>query len=281
MLFQTLSIVGVGLIGGSIGLASRRRGIAGRVIGVGRQLATLEIAHHLHIIDSFTTNLIDGIRDADLIVFCTPVDRIPEQIREVAAHCKSGAIITDAGSTKAHIVAEVERLTLPKDVHFVGSHPLAGSEKRGPEHARANLFENRLAVVTPTPSTDAQALEKTLAFWKALGSKTCTIDAETHDRALGLTSHLPHAVSAALAAVLPPEWRPFAATGFRDTTRLAAGDAALWTAIFRDNRAAVLAALEKFDEVMNEFRTAMEHDDEQSLMRFLIHAKENRDALGT
>src|SRR5262249_10509376 len=152
------------------------------------------------------------------------------------------ALLTDAGSTKSAIVAAVEE-RLPNGVRFVGSHPLAGSEKRGPEFADAELFESRLTVLTPTRRTDEAALEQTAAFWQALGSRVKRMAPEEHDRALAMTSHLPHLTAAALAGILPSALHELTATGFRDTTRVAAGDPVLWTGIFLQNRAAMFDAI--------------------------------------
>jgi len=178
-------------------------------------------------------------------------------------------------------VAAVEQLTLPPGVDFVGSHPLAGSEKRGAEFARGDLFDQRLCVITPTNKTSPAALERTLEFWRGLGMRVTTMDPDTHDQALATTSHLPHALASALASILPAEWRCLTAGGFRDTTRIAAGDAEMWTAIFRDNKPAVLAALDAFDQSLARFRAALDQTNANELMDWLNRAKENRDALGT
>src|SRR5262249_34003083 len=153
-----------------------------------------------------------------------------------------GALLTDAGSTKAAIVGAIDG-RLPKGVHFVGSHPLAGSEKRGPEFADADLFEGRLTVVTPTQRTDKSALDQTIAFWQALGARVKTRTRRDHDRARPMPPPLPHLTAAALAGILPPELHEFAASGFRDTTRVAAGDPTLWTGILLQNRSAMLDAV--------------------------------------
>lgn len=281
MHFDTLAIVGVGLIGGSIGQAARRRGVARTVIGVGRDTASLERAKAAGCVDSYTLHFAEAIPAADLVVFCTPVDQIAAQVKQAALTCKPGALLTDAGSTKAHIVRDVEAFPMPAGVRFVGSHPLAGSEKRGPENASPDLFEGRLTIVTKTKETDAGALARVSDFWKALGSEVTVLDPETHDRALALTSHLPHLLAAALAGVLPPQWRPFTATGFRDTTRVAAGDPALWAAIFRQNALAMCDALQRFIDRLDEFREAMMKDDGPTLVELLSHGKRGRDALGS
>src|SRR5262249_31406835 len=161
--------------------------------------------------------------------FCTPVDLIAAQVLSAAPHCSRGTVLTDAGSTKSKIAAEIED-RLSSGVQFVGSHPLAGSEKRGTQHARADLFQDRVTVVTKTPRTDLRALERTSNFWRALGARVTLMDPVDHDKAVALTSHLPHLLAAALCQTL--RFPELAATGFRDTTRIASGDPEIWTGIF-------------------------------------------------
>jgi prephenate dehydrogenase len=279
MKIDTLTIVGVGLIGGSVGLAARQRGLAGRVVGAGRQQATLNEALRLGAIDEGSLDVTGAVRRAQVAVFCTPVDRIAGQVLEAAPGCAPGTLLTDAGSTKQAIVAAIEG-RLPAGVAFVGSHPLAGSEKRGPAHARADLFAGRLTVVTRTPRTDPAALERTCAFWQALGSRVKVMGLLEHDEALALTSHLPHLVAAALVGVLPPEWHELTATGFRDCTRVAAGDPELWSAIFLQNRPALLDAVHLLQSRLIEFSRALRPGDRPALDALLTQAKKARDALG-
>jgi prephenate dehydrogenase len=278
MLIDTLTIVGVGLIGGSIGLAARKRSLARRVRGLGRNRDSLEQAKSLGAIDEVVLEPAVAATAADLIVVCTPVDLIARHILELAPYCAAGALITDAGSTKARIVEEVEQ-ALPEQVHFIGSHPLAGSEKRGPQYADAYLFHNRWVVLTPTPRTDPAALNRARAFWQALGARVKVMTPAEHDRGLALTSHLPHLLASALAATLPLELFDLAATGFRDTTRIAAGDPSLWTAIFAHNRAALLTALDRFEENLHALRSSLAASDWQRLENLLIEAKQVRDGL--
>ncbi len=279
MKIDTLTIVGVGLIGGSIGLAAKRRGLARRVLGAGRQQASLDQALRVGAIDEGLLDLNAAVGRAEVAVFCTPVDGLAAQVLAAAPGCAPGTLLTDAGSTKAAIVRAVQG-RLPDGVAFVGSHPLAGSEKRGPAHADADLFQGRLTVVTRTPATDPAALERTARFWQALGARVRIMDPEQHDRALALTSHLPHLVAAALAGILPPELHELTATGFRDTTRIAAGDPSLWTGIFAQNRAAVLDTLALFLDRVAAFRRALQDEDGLEVDRLLAEAKRVRDALG-
>jgi prephenate dehydrogenase len=280
MHIHTLTIVGAGLIGGSIGLAVRRRGLAGRIVGVGRQSASLERARQLGAIDEGMLDLAAAVGRAEVAVFCTPVDQIAAQVLAAAPGCAAGTLLTDAGSTKAQIVQTIEG-RLPPGVTFVGSHPLAGSEKRSVEHARADLFEGRVTVVTRTVRTDPAALERTCTLWQALGAHVKVMDPAAHDNALALTSHLPHLVAAALAGILPPALYELTASGFRDGTRVAAGDPDLWTAILLQNRSALLEAVGLLQGRLRDFTQALAAQDHPAVDALLGHAKKVRDALGS
>jgi len=283
MKIETLTIVGVGLIGGSIGLAAKKRGVAERVLGVGHRQASLEQALARGTVDEISFNIQEAVRQADIVVFCTPVDLIAGQILAAASKCKPGAVLTDAGSTKAALVRRVaegfSQASPPDGVAFVGSHPLAGSEKRGVEHANADLFQRRLTIVTQNSDTNEAALLRVVAFWRALGSEVHVMDPDEHDRALAITSHLPHLVASALVATLTPDLVPLTATGLRDTTRIAAGDPNLWTGILFQNREAVLAGLDTFRERLDQFRRALIASDRNGLDGMLAQAKRMRESL--
>lgn len=278
--FETVAIVGVGLIGGSIGLALRQRGLALRVIGIGRGQASLRTARRVGAVTNTTVELAKGVAEADLVIVCTPVGHIVDHVRQVAQHCPKGTLITDAGSTKQAIIQQLDG-PLERDCRFLGSHPLAGSEKAGCAHASADLFEGRVAILTPTLNTRAEDYDRLEQFWAGLGSVVIQMSPAEHDRALALTSHLPHAVAAALVAVLPESLFRLAGTGFQDTTRIASGDAELWNQIFFANRANVLAAMDQFAHRLGLLRTALEKQDPTALNDLLTIAKKNRDALGS
>ena len=281
MHLEQLTIVGVGLIGGSVGLAAKAAGVARRVVGVGRDERTLERAVALGAIDRSMKDLSEAAADADLVVVCTPVDRIAADVLTAARAAPPRAIVTDAGSTKGNILRALEGKLPPRGAMFIGSHPLAGSEKRGAAHGRADLFHDRLVVVTPTADTDLEALSVVELFWQRLGARVVRMDPFEHDKALAVTSHLPHAAAAGLAGVTPLEWLNLSAGGFRDTTRVAAGDPDLWAAIFEANRDEVLAATDAFLGRMAQFRAALEGRDSAALVAWLTEAKQVRDALGS
>jgi cyclohexadieny/prephenate dehydrogenase len=279
MRIQTLTIVGVGLIGGSIALAAKRRGLAGRVVGTGKNKAELERALAVGAIDECSMDGVEAVGRADVAVFCMPVDQIADQVLAAAHGCSPKTLLTDTGSTKSIIVKQVEA-GLPDGITFVGSHPLAGSEKRGVDYADADLLKGRVTIVTRTPRTAPSALKRAIQFWESLGSRTRLMDPEEHDRALALTSHLPHLVASALAGILPRELQELTATGFRDTTRIAASDPSLWSAVFRQNQPELLLSLQLFERRLEKFRTALAGEDGEALLALLKDGKEVRDALG-
>jgi prephenate dehydrogenase len=298
--YDTVAIVGVGLIGGSIGLALRERGLAREVVGIGRGPSslsdpnragarrtetTLHAALRLGAIDRATTSLAHGVSEANIVVICTPVDRVAEYVVNVAVECPKDALITDAGSTKEVIVtaADAAMASHRAGPRFVGSHPIAGDHRGGPEFARADLFEGRTVVVTPTDHTRPAAVTEISGFWQNLGARVTTMSPAEHDQALAMTSHVPHLVAAALAAATPRELLPLTAGGWRDSTRVAGGDPNLWLPIFASNRRSVLDALERFDGQLAAIREMLEQGDDQRLLDLLEAAatrKSERDALG-
>ncbi len=272
-----VAIVGVGLIGGSIGLALRQRKLAKKVMGIGRTASVLKRAEQLGAIDAGVTDLATGVADADLVVVCTPVDSIAPQVIEIAALCRASAVVTDAGSTKLSIVKAIESHT-PRP-RFIGSHPLAGSEKSGVEHAQADLFNGRVTLVTPTRKTAASDVEAVCNFWAALGSLVMQMSPVAHDRALANTSHLPHLLASVLAASTARQDLPLVAGGWRDTTRVAAGDAGLWRQILLDNGDNVLKSLTHFEKKLAAFRGAIEQRNGSRLEKLLRDAIEIRSAV--
>ncbi len=276
---ECLAIIGVGLIGGSIGLAARRSGRYAPILGVEPDAANLAKARTTGCIDEGTTDMNAASRRADIVVVCAPVIQIAKLVVEAAQVLRNGAVITDAGSTKAMIVEEVEG-SVPSQHQFVGSHPLAGSEKQGPDNARADLFDNRLTVMTPTERTPAPLVDRVGRFWEDLGCGVRTMSPARHDRAMSLTSHLPHLLSAMLAGMLPSELVELAASGFRDMTRLAAGDPTLWASIFLQNRSNMIDAVDAVQKRLPEFKNALIENDGRKIEQLLSDAKRIRDDLG-
>jgi prephenate dehydrogenase len=275
-----VAIVGVGLIGGSIGLSLRQRGLADAVVGIGRRQVSLRIARRVGAITHTTIDLAKGVADADLVIVCTPVGDIIGQVREIALHCPEGTLITDSGSTKQSIVAALDT-GLPRGCRFLGSHPIAGSEKTGPSCADPELFNGRVAVLTPTKNTRAEDYDLIEEFWESLGAVVLQMTPEEHDRALAVTSHLPHMAAAALANTISENYFRVAGCGLLDTTRVAASDPVLWRQILLMNRENALAALEQFGAKLTALYGAIRDKNEAELERFLTTAKKNRDALGS
>jgi prephenate dehydrogenase len=278
--YGTVAIVGVGLIGGSIGMALRQRGLAERVIGIGRRQPTLRTARRVGAVTNTTVEMAKGVAEAELVVVCTPVGRIAEDIALAAQSCPENTLITDAGSTKRTIVEAIDG-RLPRGCRFLGSHPLAGGEKSGAINARADLFEGRVAILTPTKNTRAEDFDLLEGFWSSLGSVVVQMTPEEHDRALALTSHLPHVAAAALAAILPERYFRLTGTGILDTTRIAAGDPELWEQVLLLNGDNVLAALGQYENQLAALRTALQQGDADALQALLADAKKNRDAMGS
>ncbi len=277
---KNVAIVGVGLIGGSIGLALQARKLAEKVVGVGRRQVSLRIARRVGAVTNATIDVAKGVAEAELVIVCTPVGRIVEDIRRVAERCPTGTLITDVGSTKQTIVEALDD-GLPRDCRFLGGHPLAGSEKSGAANAAADLFDGRVAIITPTKNTRAEDFDLIEQFWQGLGSVVIQMTADEHDQALAVTSHLPHMAAAALAISVPEQLFRLAGSGLRDTSRLASGDAELWAQILSLNRNHALSALEKYGAQLAALHVAIRDDDRAELQRILTTAKKNRDALGS
>ena len=278
--WPTVAIVGVGLIGGSLGRAILARKLAQRVIGVGRSQASLDAARRT---GAVTETALDpaAVAEADLVVVATGVRSIPRLLEAVDQAVRPGTLVTDAGSTKASIVAGWEKRRKSRRGRFVGSHPLAGSHRRGPEAADAELFTGRVAVVTPATATPPDDVAAIGEFWSALGSTVYVMSPREHDRIVATTSHAPHVMAAAIAAATPAASLPFAAGGWRDTTRIAAGDAELWADILLDNAGPLGTALGRIATAAERILAAVEAGDRRRLITLLTRAKDVRDALGS
>lgn len=282
--WNKIAIVGVGLIGASIGMAVLKRRLAKEVIGVGRRPSSLTTARRMKAVTQTSTDLRKGVADAELVIVSTPVDNIVEHVRQVATIAKPGTLITDAGSTKADIVSLLQKAQQSDPewgtgVRFVGSHPLAGNDKRGPRHGSADLFKGRVVIVTPTTSTEPRDAKTIERFWSSLGAKVRRMTAEEHDRIVSVISHLPHLVASAIAATTPDVYVTLTAGGWQDTTRIAAGDPELWRQIFLGNRQNLLASLDRFERTLTSFRQAIDAGDTKALERLLAEGKRIRDAV--
>jgi prephenate dehydrogenase len=251
--FKTLSILGVGLIGGSIGTAAKQKKLAERIIGLTTKKTSLAKAIKLNAIDEGTLSLKKATEEADLVVVCTPVGTIPHIIKLIVPFVKSECVITDVGSTKKKIVNEIEN-SLPDDIHFVGGHPMAGSEKRGVEAATADLFENSVCILTKTKNTHRESLKKVRHFWRDLGAEVKTLTPDSHDKIIARVSHLPHLAAVGLIRQIKEKDINFISSGFRDTTRVAEAAPTIWRDICLTNREEILKSLDEYIETLKNLR---------------------------
>lgn len=277
--FNKITIIGVGLIGGSIALAIKKKHMAREVIGVFRRRSSLKKALRRKAVDKGVMDLRQGVKDADLIIIASPVSLIPGLAAKVLKSAKHGAIITDAGSTKEWIVNRVEGLLKKKhsNIHFVGSHPMAGSEHAGVEFAKGDLFEGSPCIVTKTSRTNKQALAKVSGFWKAIGCRVKVMSPRQHDSTVSLISHLPHVVAFSLAGAVPAKEMACAAEGFKDTTRIASSDPELWADIFLTNKKAISDAGRLFTRHCASLLKSISKNDRRMTVNILRRSKSKRD----
>ena len=283
VLFRKITIIGVGLLGGSIGLAVKRRKLARQTAGFVRRRASLKDCERAGAVDFATTDLPATVWDADLVILCTPLAQMRSRVREMLPALKRGAIVTDVGSVKASVVRELESLVQKSGAHFVGSHPMAGAEKTGVAAARADLFERTVCVVTPTPKTNRAALKKVEQFWKAIGSCVLELKPEGHDALVSRSSHLPHVVAATLASHVlnPSNPKPqgaLCANGFRDTTRIASGSPEMWRDIALANRKNLAKSLNAFIADLRKIEHLVQKGEARAITKFFETAKQRRDA---
>ncbi len=281
-MIEQLAIVGLGLLGGSVAKAARTRGLARRIVAVGRSTQRLEAARRDGAVDRVTTELGPGLREADFVVLAAPVVAIERMLPEVWRAARPDATVTDVGSAKAAIVRAAEGLAAIRPFAFVGSHPMAGSEQSGYAVARADLFEGATVVVTPTEGTGAEAGKRVTEFWEALGARVVALEPEPHDRIVAAISHLPHLIAYALVeSVERLDGAAFdlAARGFKDTTRIAASDPRVWSEIFLANHAALADTLAAFRAALGEMERLIAGGARDALEQKLTHVKSVRERL--
>ncbi len=277
VLFQQMTIVGVGLIGGSLARAARAKGLVSRFVGAGRSVENLEKALSLGVVDRFETDHREAVKGSDIVVVCTPVRSAVDVVRNILPGMDHEAVLTDVGSVKGPFVRAVESLDLG-NVRFVGGHPIAGTEESGVEASFPTLYEDHRTILTPTASTSQQAVEKLRALWEGVGARVDILDPERHDRILADISHLPHLVAYALVNMaLESGGVSYAAGGFRDFTRIASSNPEMWREICLDNREALLASLDAFERTLAGLRRAVEEEDSEGMDRAFSSAKEGRD----
>jgi len=279
---QRLTIVGVGLLGGSVAKAVRSGGLAREIVGVGRDEARLGTALRDGALDRVTTDLEAGVRDADFVLLAVPVLAVEALLPRVWWAAPDGATVTDVASTKAGIVRVADQLAARRALAFVGSHPMAGSERSGYGVARADLFRAATVILTPTDRTEPRAVKAVTEFWEAMGARVSALDALIHDQAVAAISHLPHLVACALVdgvTRFEPAALELAARGFKDTTRIAASDPDVWTEIFLANRAALATSLDAFRRALAELERCVTRGSAAELRAALARIKAAREAM--
>ncbi|MBI5574533.1 MAG: prephenate dehydrogenase [Elusimicrobia bacterium] len=286
-----IAIIGVGLIGGSIGLAiksevgsrDRRKSPLEKskvkIIGIGRNLKRLKLAKKIGAVDEITTDIKRGVKDADIVFVCLPVGLIAETVKNILPYCKKDTIITDVGSVKQPIVSEVEKfftqslnLSISQSPAFIGGHPIAGSEKTSVKYASKELFENAVVVLTPTNKTDKKSLDIVKKLWKKMQAKVKIMSPVRHDKILAMTSHLPHAIAFALVNLA--DNFEFVGNGFKDTTRIASSDPEMWADIIFNNRTNVRQAIKRIKFELEKIEKAKTKEE---LAKIFRKAKEKRD----
>jgi prephenate dehydrogenase len=282
MRWNNITVIGAGLLGGSIALAVKHRGLASKVFAFVRSDSTLELCARMEIAGVITRDIKEAVENSELVVLCTPLSQMAALAGQMQPFLKPGTIVTDVGSVKGTVVAELEPILRRGGVEFIGSHPMAGSEKTGVSSARANLFHDAICLVTPTVRCLDRAVVEVEGFWKALGGCPIRMRPETHDDLVSRSSHLPHVVAAEIAnyvlsPVHPKEQAMVCANGFRDTTRIASGSPEMWRDIAMANRKNLGRVLGVFIEDLQEFQLALERQDIQAIEEFFANAKQRRD----
>jgi prephenate dehydrogenase len=280
--FRKITIIGVGLLGGSIGLAAKKRRVAGEIAGFVRRAKNISDCEKFGATDFATTDLIAAVSNSDLIILCTPLAQMLPLAKQFLPALKRGAIVTDVGSVKGGVVRELESLVQKFGAHFVGGHPMAGAEKTGVAAARENLFKDTICVLTPTKKSSAGVVRKLEQFWKSLGARVLKMDAAQHDLLVSRSSHLPHVVAATLANLVlspanPKAQSQLCANGFRDTTRIASGSPEMWRDIALANRKNLSRSVDAFVAELKKFQAALKRGDDKAVERIFTTAKSRRD----
>ena len=286
-LFQQMTIVGVGLIGGSLGMICKQQGLVKTIVGAGRRVKNLKRAVELKAIDRYVTDLAEAAAGSDLLVLATPVDTFEAVLRTCAPRLAPGAIVTDVGSVKGPLVERMEALA-PAGIRVVGMHPIAGKEKTGVEAASPDLFRDALCILTPTSQTDPDALAKVRRLWEACGARIREMDPMLHDGVLGAVSHLPHVLAFAIVntiATFQERYMPgldlqaFAGGGYKDTTRIAASSPEMWRDICLWNRDNLLNQIELYEARLNHVKAILKAGDGEGLVREFTLAKQRREKI--
>ncbi len=282
ILFERVAFIGMGLIGSSLARVIKRDGLARHIVASARTERTMETALRLGIADSVAADAAEAVRDADLVVICTPLSTYSEIAQRIAPNLAPGAIVSDVGSVKAAVI-EALAPHLPDGVHLVPGHPIAGTENSGPDSGFDTLFEGRWFLITPPPGTDPAAIERVAELWRRAGSMIEVMDPVHHDHVLAITSHVPHLIAFTIVGTatdledhLKSEVIKYSAAGFRDFTRIAASDPVMWRDVFLNNREAVLEMLGRLSEDLSGLQRAIRVGDGETLERLFARTREIR-----
>lgn len=280
-MFEQMTILAPGLLGASLGMASHHFSIAKRIHVWARRAESREACIEQAWCHKAFSDPAEAVQGSQLVILCTPVDTIVGMVEQIAESLDEGALVTDVGSTKSKICRLAAR-TVPDGTHFIGSHPMAGSEKSGMEHASVDLFKNRACLVTPLEDAEAAPTDKLVRFWKAVGMEVTSINPEKHDEIVANISHLPHLLASVLCLHLsrkPDAWQAYAGNGLRDTTRIAAGQADIWRSIFEENKDELLRSIDEFEKELASFRSNIINSEWSQVRHLLNHGRTYREGL--
>lgn len=279
---KSVAIIGVGLIGGSLGLALKKADLCQNIIGIGRKEEKLQQALKLGAVDSVVTDIYFGVKRADMVILAVPVNSIIEIATQMTPYLKMGAIVMDAGSSKGKIVRKITPSLSESEVYFVGTHPLAGSEESGIEVAKADLFEGAVCIITPIPQTNEEAISVVRTLWEGVGAKTVEMSPEEHDELIASSSHLPHIVAYSLVDLIKQQDKkilPLLASGFKDTTRIASSSPEMWRDICLSNQEQILKAIACFKKNLEKWENLVKQGNADALTREFEAVKKFRDLI--
>jgi prephenate dehydrogenase len=283
-LINRLAVIGVGLIGGSLARALREKGEVGEIVGIGRGVANLQRAVDLGVIDRYEQNLLAGVADADMVFIATPVCTIADIVAQITPALAVGAVVTDGGSVKEEITRRCDALISGR-AHFVGGHPIAGTENSGVDASFSTLYKGKLCIITPTAATDSRALEKVARMWQVAGSEVVMMAPDKHDKVVAAISHLPHMVAYSLVIAVGDydgcneNILKYSAGGFRDFTRIASSDPVMWRDIALQNRTALLEMMDFYAVIHARLRTLIETSDADGLEKFFESSRNHRESI--
>lgn len=280
-MFEQMTILGPGLLGASLAMAVKDRGLAKSVHTWSRRAETRTKCSGTDYFDAIFETAADACVGSDFVVICTPVETIAPLISDIQESLDEGTLLTDVGSTKS-LICQTATTAVPKNVTFIGSHPMAGSERSGLDNADLNLFQSATCLVTPLQNTPPDKLAQLIAFWEAMEMKIATVSPEKHDEIVAHISHLPHLLASTLCSVLASKeacWGKFSGRGLKDSTRVASGDPMLWKQILEQNREEVIRAINSLEDELNQLKTALLNQETQHLVSILERGKTYRDQL--